>query len=353
MKQIDLLSKPVVFLSSPDSGLLRRQYRDLRAQLVAADLLEDAEPFSGASDPQEWIAAAGSAPFIAERRVVIVRQVFQADKKKLDSADWSAVPASGLLVLVGDIETNDQDRLRSLKTQSDKLAKAVTKAGGLVAAAGAEPTKAIKMIQEAAEAQGKKIGPKTAELLLEMVGGHIGDALDEVDKLVLYVGDEPTIREADATKAVVPAREWNVFLLIDSVTAGNAAAALRQLRILISNPGSLTDSAIRSLLPLFVRQMSLLWQARMVIEGSFNLRNPSGSLLERLPDKPKIVELTPYRQNAIVSSGRKATFEQIARCWQLTADADSALKGALPSYSAEDTLELLVIEMARVFARAS
>ncbi|MGH2639434.1 MAG: DNA polymerase III subunit delta, partial [Rhabdochlamydiaceae bacterium] len=289
MQSIDkVLSNSIVFISGSDSSLLRRRYSQVRDELQNHELLEEAENYDGNSDPKTWIGAASTSPFLSSRRVVIVRKVFLCDRKRLESAPWNEVPSEGLLILVGDVDSSDPDKLKSHTTASESLSKLISKVGGLVLPSDIDPSKAVSTIQATAGSLGKKISSKASELLLDMVGGHLGDALDEVEKLALVSGNEPEIREGAVLSVVVPAREWNVFNLVDGVSMGSAPQALKQLRSLMTSPGSITDSAFRSLLPMLSRQISLLWQARIALDQKVDFQSPSPAYLELLPDKPKL-----------------------------------------------------------------
>ncbi|HLK16830.1 MAG TPA: hypothetical protein VKT78_18625, partial [Fimbriimonadaceae bacterium] len=67
------------------------------------------------------------------------------------------------------------------------------------------------------------------------------------------------------------------------------------------------------------------------------------------PAKPKLASEAPYRQSALLSAARGASFEKLSRCFALVSDADARLKGMLPAFSAMETLESAVLGMTALF----
>lgn len=344
------LKSSVVLITGSDVGLLRRAKGDLTRHLSERGWLEESESFPGPGDPIHWIVAASTLPFFADRRVVFVDQVLAADKKKLEKADWQSIPHSGLLVLIAGVDSAEYDKVQAFKSQSSAVVKIISKAGGAVISTDIDGAKLGPELQKSAQAAGKKLSPRASSLLQEMTGNVSGDALDELEKLITFVGEAPEIREADVEAIVIPSREWNVFNLVDGITRGNPAMAMRQLNTLISTPGSLADNAFRALFPMIARQISLLWQAKIGLDMKVNWDHPSAEFIDRLPDKPRVTEVQPYRRGPLLEAAKRIEYRQLARSYELLANADSELKGALPAFSVTESLERLVIEMAETFA---
>lgn len=344
------LKKSLVLLTGEDVGLLLRAKTELTRYLSSQGLMEETESFPGQGDPSHWIAAATTLSFFADRRVVFVDNVLLADKKKLEKADWSLLSASGLLILFAGVDSTEYDKVQAFKSQVKAVIKVVEKAGGVVISTDIDPSKLGTELQAAAQAAGKKLSPRAAMVLQEMTGNASGDALNELEKLITYVGSAGEIKEADVAAIVIPSREWNVFQLVDGVTRGNPGLAMTQLHTLISTPGSLSDNAFRALFPMISRQMSLLWQAKIGIEMKVNWDRPSEDFLSKLPEKPKVTELNGYRRTPLLEVAKRVDFPQLARSFELLANADSELKGALPAFSVTESLERLVIELAETFA---
>ncbi|RYG25040.1 DNA polymerase III subunit delta [bacterium] len=325
-----------------DEELLRR--RALEGVLAAAGVDKDdfdLEAFEGdETDPETWLAAAGTAPFLAEKRTVVVRHLLRCDPEKLREGALAGLPETGLLVLVADEESGDNaDRRAKAWT------KAVGKAKGAVIECNADPKKAAEAIRPELARLGKTMSPQAAATLLEMTGGSLSRATDELEKLSLYVGDAERIDEAAVRAVVVPSREWNVFSMIDAILEANVPEALRNLRILVGSAAKAADVAHASIIPLTSRALRLAWQARVCLDAGRNPGDAGPEIRATFPDKPNLAKEPPYRQSRVMASARKTTLPALAACLGVLADTDSRLKGALPNYTPIDTLERMVLEM--------
>jgi DNA polymerase III subunit delta len=335
---------PIVMISG-DEEILRR--RALQALFEAIEMTpEDFEVESFAGDsarPADWVASAGTAPFMAPRRVALVRHLLRAEP---DREALAGVPPTGLVILVADDEGGDESKQQRLRTVRTNWGKAVEGAGGFVAKFDPDPKGLKDEIRRAAAAAGKPMAPAAAEAIAEMTGGSLTRALDEVEKLILYVGEAEAIREADVRAVVVPSREWNVFKMTDAIAGGDVPAALRQLRDLVGSAQKAEDAAFSRVLPMLNRQLRLLWQARVCVDAGCLPSNAPESVRAAFPAKPNLGSESGYRQQALISSARKVDARILARCMRIASDTDARLKGALDGFTGMDTLERMVLEMA-------
>ena len=67
------IETPVVLISGDESALRKHAVEQLfeAANIQPDDF--DLQIFEGDSDPTDWLASVGTAPFLAERRTVVVR----------------------------------------------------------------------------------------------------------------------------------------------------------------------------------------------------------------------------------------------------------------------------------------
>ncbi|HSI71568.1 MAG TPA: DNA polymerase III subunit delta [Fimbriimonas sp.] len=347
------LKKRVIMLSGDEEQLRRRAIDSVLTTLGVQRDDFDLEFTSGdATSPVDWVASAGTAPFMAERRVVIVRSVLRRDIEDLKGTNLATLPESSLLLLVADEESGGEDKMRRIGTLRGKWEKAVRDAGGHVEDFKIEARAAKESLKAELVKSGKKMSDKALDTLLEMTGGSLSRALDELEKLIVFSGEHEQIRDDYVREVVVPSREWNVFKMIDAIVAGAAPEALRQLRILIGSQGKAEDAAIGRVMPMISRTMRLLWQARLCIDAGCSVSDPPASIRDQFPEKPNIVSEQPYRQSSLTASARKVSLPHLAKCLQILADTDARLKGSLPSFSTMDTLERMVLEMCGILAPA-
>jgi DNA polymerase III subunit delta len=300
------------------------------------------------SKPVEWHASAGTSPFLSERRIVIVRHLLQGDPEEAKGVDFKNLPESALLIVVADDENaSTEDKLRGFAAKRTKWEKIFAAADGHVETFKINPKEVKEAVKRDAVRLGKKLSDKAADTLVEMTGGSLSRALDELEKLAIFTGDQDQIRESEVRDVVVPSREWNVFRMIDSIVSGAVPEALRQMRILVGSQVKAEEAGIARVLPMMSRQLRFLWQARLCIEARCSPADPTPEVIAMLPAKPNIAAEQPYRQSALVAAARKTSLPNLRRAMQVVADTDARLKGSLPSFSGMETLERMVLDLAK------
>ncbi|MBS1708444.1 MAG: DNA polymerase III subunit delta [Armatimonadetes bacterium] len=344
----------VVLLAGSDSEGRRSGLAQLLQALEATEDGFDSESIvADARPPSEWVAAACAVPFLAEYRVVVVRNIARVDPDDFASnlkALLSEVPASGRLVLVADDETGDGDRQTRLGRNTTRWAKAVKDVKGLVVTF--EPLagdKATAALRQRAKDAGKNLTPDLATLMMEMLGGRYNAAAAELDKLILYIGDATHISERDIEVCVVPDQDYNVYKLMDAVVAGHPGAALVQLRTLTGKADKIEGETFSRVFPTLSRQFRLLWQARLFVERNVHPDNPPVDILALLPKKPNLADEADWKRRKIVQSAKRTSYDQLARAMELVVDCDARLKGQRASVSTADTLEQTVLRLAQTF----
>ncbi len=352
MSPVEKAVKSGLVLLCGDEDLLRRRALDelLEAAGVAADDL-DFQVFDGqSSGPREWVASVGTAPFLADRRTVVVRHLLNCDLEKLKESGLQGLPATALLVLVADEESGGEDRLQRLKTARKNWEKAVQQAGGVVLKFDPDQNAARNAIKDEVAKCGKTMSPRGADLLLDMCGGSLSRSMEELEKLCLFVGESQSITEREIRQVVVPSRDWNVFRMTDAIVSDQVPEALRQLRILMGNAAKADEAAYRQILPMLSRSLRLLWQARICLDAGCSASAAPPEVRRHFPEKPNLSREQPYRQGQVLSVAKRTTLDRIAKALQVLSDTDARLKGALPGFSPVDTLERMILEMATVLA---
>jgi DNA polymerase III subunit delta len=339
-----ILKHRVVLLSGVEDYLVRRSLQEI---ILAAGFEKDdydLESFSGESNPPlDWVTSASTAPFLAERRGVVVRNVLKAKVEDLPVDFFKRVPESALLILVADEESGEE---RNSKATSRKkaLEKAVAKADGIVVNFASDPKKAHETIRQEAISAGKKMSGDAIEALVEMTGGSVSRALEEFEKIVLFSRSE-TISDHDVRSVVVPSREWNIWRMLDALTQGNVREALKQLKTVFSSNKKPEEFAFTTFFPQLSRQLRLLLQARICLDAGVSSDRIPASLAHHFPSKHHFPSEKEFVRNSMMRTARPLKFEQIAEALKLLSDADAAMKGMGTSFSYMDTIERLVLDL--------
>jgi DNA polymerase III subunit delta len=337
------MSARVAMLSGDEDALRSRALQELTAAATLEDDFDLQVMDAGETNAMEWSASAGTTPFLSSRRTVVVRHLLRLDE--IDTRGWAELPETALMILVADDEGGDDNRQRHFSSLRSSWEKAVKAVGGYVEEFKTDPKQLVESIRQEANRLGKKMSPKAGETLAEMCGANLSRAMDELEKLSLFVGAGDTISEADVRNVALPSREWNVFRMVDAAITGEGGEALRQLRILVGSATKAEDAAFGRILPTLHRQLRLIWQARMMIEARVDPESPPESFVAQLPDNPSLLKQAPFVRGKAIRAARNATFDQLSACLSIVGDADARLKGMLPSYNAMETLEQMLLKM--------
>lgn len=343
------LSHTIVLIAGDEDVLRRRALHELVDAAAGGDDF-DLEAFWGdGSRPGEWIGSCGTAPFLSPRRVAIVRNLLRCDLP--EELGKPQLPETALLVLVADSEAGDDAKQKTLAARLKRWEKAVTDAKGFLYRPSVSSTAFSEIMVKEAAAQGYKLTPRAVSTLREMVGGNLSVGLDELEKVFLYADKRSQITEADIEQVVFPSREWSVFRLIDAVFGGQGGEALRQLRTMVGSNPRPESAALGQILPMLNRQLRLVWQARIFQDARASLTSPPESVKAQLPSTHSLLAQKEYSQNVAMRHAQSVNHRQLAACFRLISHTEAQIKGQLPSYSATEALEQMVLTMTEAVRR--
>lgn len=353
------LGQRVVLLQSSEGPLVAQGLQNLLAAHTPPGEPLEHELFTGdGSSPSEWAGAAGVVPFLTDTRIVVVRSVGRCSPSKFWDAKVTKghpfisvlanLPDTARLILVGDEEGGSQEKRQTAQDQVDRWAKLVSHAGGMVAKLDLSPEESTEALISRAAAAGKNLSKKLAEKLTQMLGGQTGLALAEVDKLVLYIGSDKSISEEAIDHLVIPEIDYNIFQLSDGVFRGDPRFALKQYQLLKTRIPDFSAEALRSVLPMLHRHLRFAWQARLCIEARCQPGSAPESVQSLFPDKPLLSGERDWLQKKHMDAARGLTLPKLSACLAELSKADQKLKGILPYFTPEETIEVLVLSMAEI-----
>ena len=259
-------------------------------------------------------------PFLAEKRVVLIKDAdsfISANRSALERYFDDPSPKGVLVMTVS----------KWLKTT--KLAKKLGKVGELIAIEEIKPWQLPKFAAEyARDAHGKTLNRGASELLVELVGDKPGRICSEVDKLSLYVGGAKSISSKDVEVLIGQDRMYDVFSVIDAMTARNVAGAVDRL----NNMFAADKSAEYSVVGAFAFHFRRMFRAKALLDKG---GNPGGVA--------KQLRIFGKQQDAFFMQLRKLTLGQIGSIICELARMDYSIKtGAVTGKVA---IEQLVLKM--------
>lgn len=132
---------------------------------------------------------------------------------------------------------------------------------------------AVRWIQEYCSTQQVKVEPEAARELVDSLGGDMMMISNELEKLVLYVGEKKRITLGDVETMVLAAKQRSLYELTDAISSRDRTRALEMLEAILST-GDGDEAAIghlymlaktfRQMLVILernVRDQRMLWAA--------------------------------------------------------------------------------------------
>lgn len=337
----------LIFLAGNHASMRKKRLDEIlvAAELADADAFDRESIISSEKPFAEWVSAASTTPFLAQRRAVIVRNIFRVTPEQasesLSLKELENLPPSALLIFVADEETKTDDS-RNVKSDPAAAWKKVVKAsGGLIIQSDLPDKKNVRSVQSVVQDSGKKINAQAMNQLLEMVAFRGDRAEEELEKLILYVGDHHEITVHDVRACVTPEPEHNIFQLCDSIWAGDAARALQELSRLQGQTRDFRKEAM-GLISFMIGQVRMIWQAKSSIEDS-------GTRYE-LTEKP-LSKMHSYPQGKARDTARKLSYEQLNQFNLIIRKANGHLTAGSQGDTPEETIEQMILELCQVARR--
>lgn len=187
--------------------------------------------YADETDAGHIVLEAQTLPFLAERRVIIVRNAARY-------ADMSGEKGSSLAPIIEYLKSpNDATLLVFVANRVDKRKKFFTgckAAGEIVECPQLEDGEMSAWIREEAGKLGKRIEPAAVEELIARAGGRLGDVSNALTLVSNFVGaTTPGIRAEDVVAACADVAEESIWNLTDAIANSDSAAALRTLHQLL------------------------------------------------------------------------------------------------------------------------
>ena len=243
----------VLIFEGEEEQLKQSALAELRRRLLPEGMEALNETVLEAPLTDQLIAAAETQPFMADRRLIIVRDHpsltgrAEADDRLL--AYLPSIPSFSLLLFYC---TGKPDGRK-------KLYASVKKTGGVVTFASLKGAELTRFVTDAFKKAGKECDERTAEFLIFTVGDDAGLLTNEIQKIADYTGDRPAVLSSDVSALATPSTECTVFQMVDAVVTGQRNRAFTLLRNQLLNG---TDRM--AILAMLLRQYRLLQHIKIM-----------------------------------------------------------------------------------------
>jgi DNA polymerase-3 subunit delta len=308
---------PVYLLHGEEDFLID----EATTQIVGAALTDDQRGFNldvvygNDSDAREIVAHASSFPMMADRRVVVVRDLDGLKNKELLASYVETPLASTSLVL----QSAKPDFRKKPYTTAKKCA-------ALYRFDPIRDNHIASWIGRRAKQQRRELDPDATKLLAAYVSTSLREIQNELDKLYLYASGNRLITADDVRAVVGVSKEYNVFALQNAIGARNLARATHILTHMM-NAG---ESPIL-IIVMLTRYFVILWKV-----NDLRRRN-ARDIASQLGIHPG------FLQDYVTAAGNFPS-QEIERTFGILAAADEQLKST--TISPAQIMQNLVIHLA-------
>ena len=267
------------------------------------------------------IAACETLPFMADKRLVVVREhpalTGRADADEKLIAYIPQVPESTVLVFIA------QGKVDARK----KLYSAIKKINGIVTVSALTDAELNAWVVKNFSGLGKTCSAQVAALLTFTVGSDTALLRTEIEKLAALTGERDAITEADVQAVATRSVECTVFELVDAVVAGQQGKAFGLLRDMLTS-----GSDRLGILAMLLRQFRLMQHIKIMQFEKLSTQD----IKQRLGIAPFAAERC-MRQASGYSGG------QVKRAVRICLDAEYRVKSG--QWNQEGALEKAMLEI--------
>jgi DNA polymerase-3 subunit delta len=277
---------------------------------------------TGKMDPDEVIRSAMSFPFLAEKRMVIARDMVADSKKKKE--DWienlNKVPASTIFILWETLEPRELERKPLFKKLQEFSEVHFYPFPKLEGAALTKWTSG-RVIE-----RGGTIAPDALRALVERVGDDLWQLDGEIAKLIAFADGEQITKPA-VDKLVRATFDSQIFALMDAVSGRRASEVIRLLEE--ERASGASDGYIFAML---LRQVRILLGARLVLDE--NPRANQDQIAAAL-------DLHSFVASKAVQQARSFNLAELKKTYDLIYNLDVGMKTG--KFSDKISVDLLVV----------
>lgn len=280
-------------------------------------------------------------PFLAERRLVIVRNFLSRYEPRKDAVADSGdvarprrdkdleeavkaylpnVPESAGLIFLEE-RFSEQNPFWAAINSTKKFVKCYAAPRGADLQA---------WIRQRVTESGGQIMPAAANLLATFVGENLRQLDLEIDKLLSYTGGKRAIQEEDVQALVTQVKEATIFQVVDAIATHGGKRAIGLFHTLLDE-----GTSPIYVLAMITRQFRIILQVKeMVAAGA-----TQGEMQSRL-------HLHAYVVSKAADQARNFTLQRLEAIYRRLAEVDAGIKRG--RMEPELALDLLVVELAGI-----
>ncbi|MGE5314021.1 MAG: DNA polymerase III subunit delta [Acidobacteriota bacterium] len=273
------------------------------------------------TDGRKVGAMAMAYPMMADRRLVVVKDFDRLAEKEVLEPYFEKPSPTTVMILTASNPDMRKKPYSLLKKHST---------GG--EAARLYDNQVPAWIESHVKKQKKTIAPQAAALLQSYVGSSLRELANEIEKLLIAVGEKESIDAADVERVVGVSREYTVFELATAVGEKNIKRAIEIAERILDMGGS-PIPMIAALTQHFIKLWKL-WDARRLGKSDAEAAQASG--------------IVPFFLQQYVRQLQHYTGSEIENAFCVLARADEQLKS-----SQSDEKVIIAVAVSEIIVRQS
>lgn len=298
----------------PEEYIKQQALKQLCASLLPAGLEEMNLTDLTDPDADTLIAAAETLPFMAEKRVVVVREcsLITAGRKAEDERKAEAVSeylahVSPTTCIVFYVKGKADGR--------KKLYTLLKKKNAIVDFSQMNDVECADWARKAMRRMGKNLDAENAGRLVFTVGRDAALLRQEMEKLCAYLDERDTVTAEDIDAVCTRSTECTVFQMVDAQVAGAIDRAFALLRDMVR-----AGEERMGILAMLLRQYRILYHMRCLLDE----RTPANA-------QAQLLGIPPFSVNRTQQQARRFSREQLREAYDYLMDYEFRIKqGRVP-----------------------
>lgn len=267
----------------------------------------------GKIDAEKIVDNCETMPVFADKKIVIVKNsgLFKSKKKDRGKKEKEVRQSVKLVEFLQNVP--EYAYLVFYEEEIDKRIKmvdAVKKNGLIVEFACQKPVELTRWVVKGFRANRKDISMTAASMLVENCETRMYDLLNEINKIVMYMGQENTVTEDIIEKVCSKSVKGRIFDLTDAVAEKNSGKALKLLNDMI-----ILKEPLPKILYMITRQLRQILEMKLLINQGLNEREAASKM-----------GVTPYVAGKISRQARSFTIEALKKAMNQSLEMDIAIK---------------------------
>jgi len=228
---------PVYLFMGSERYLMEEALQRLIRRVVSEDTSSFNLTASHAKDIdiEDFISSASSFPFLADKKVCVLKDLEQLKGKWQKLIDYCArpVPSTVLVILFND--TDEWGRRVSANRNFPKLVSAVRRSGTIVEFGRLSEGDLVVWVKSKLKSAKIRVSDDVALLFVRSVGDNLFELKNEIDKMVTIYEESGTLDRENLNRVLGAQRVETVYNFLDNLVPGKEKEALESLLRVLSS----------------------------------------------------------------------------------------------------------------------